>query len=151
MVRWTKNYLNNQIQRLWYVTQNQAGSKFPSFILQGMIVAPVLLKFFINSLDGGAECCYILYKSRKWLLHQRVVLPLRGNLVGWRIGQRGILWSSKVGNTKSYTGIIPAISTFWGLENSLARKALGLWEQEAYHLPAVYPHDEKGQQHPRLH
>lgn len=40
------------------MAQNQAGSKFTSTILQGMTVEPVLLKFFINDLDGRAECYY---------------------------------------------------------------------------------------------
>lgn len=96
-------------------------------------MAPVLLRFFINSLDGGGECCYskftyytnpggVTVTSEGCATTERDFGSLEnwaeGNLIELNNGKHEVLQWDK---------IIPDINMFWGLENSLVRKGLGVF------------------------
>lgn len=114
------------------MAQNQAGSKFTSITLQGMIVGPVLLRFFINHLDGGAECCYskftyytkpggVTVTSEGCAATERDLGRLENwaerNLIRLNSGKREVLHWNKNNSRHQY---------ILRLENSLGRKALGV-------------------------
>lgn len=46
------------------------------------------LNIYINNLDNGTECILSKFAEdpnwEEWLTHQRILLPSRGTLTGWR-------------------------------------------------------------------
>lgn len=99
-----------------------------------MIVGPVLLRFFINDLDGGAECCYskfthytkpggVTVTSEGCAATERDLGRLEnwaeGNLIELNSGKHEVLHWNKSNSTHQY--ILGAG------DPSLARKALGVF------------------------
>lgn len=129
-VRWTENWLKGHALRVVISDTKSGWRPVTTGVPQALILSPVLFNIWMmrqSCLDSAS--LQMTPNWEKWLIHQKIVLPCRGTLIGWRNGLTQTSGSSKKASAKPLGRSNPTHQYMWGatyLERHLTEQVLGL-------------------------
>ena len=146
-VQWTKNWLQNQDQRL-VVNGSVSGWRL---VMSGASQGTVKV-----GLSALSEISLMTPSCRVWSTHQRGGITSRVTYRGLRSGPRWTSWSSTDSNARTCTRIKETLTTntSWGMKGLSAaplKKSWGTGEWEDGCKPAVYPYRPESQPYPGVY